>query len=602
MNKDQIAAMMAKLSKPAGDFVPKPKEKIVEKEETPRLTGFGAIKPAADAESTFLSAMLGAQKKSMKRKVSANYVPGKANDSNSETSKKTDEDPEKLIQLTDLIEQRKLPISNEISLRSHRRMVSSVKFDRKGARPLTGGVDNEIHLSDFAGMNRKMEPFRQFEPDEGYPIAAVSWSDTGSNFVVATSGPTPKIYDRDGNHVITFIRGDPCLQDMRKIRGHKANVTDAKYHPLTSELVLTSSIDTTLRVWDINGRVSFDELINRDVIKCVGIGVAASACAWGPDGSKILGAHIDGSLRLTDVRSIKGRARIKKITGAHKANSDSPITAVEFIDNEQFLSRGGVDDGTIKLWDSRNLYDPVKTFSIPSMYEVPNFAISPDGRTLCAGQCYDPKINPSMNGKLVFFDLETSSEEPLCSFDAFDSSCMSIDWSRETNQIMIGSSDGEVKVLFDPDHSKKGALLCAGRAPKKTSIDDLQAGAMPIITPHALPMFREEVHHGRARAMTRKDPMKSHRPGHGLVGPGHFGAVKPNITQVLAPEVAIIRDNAPDIDPREALLKYAKIAEEKPMFGRSYKYTQPKNILASKTLEEEQAEYQKKVFEGKSIK
>lgn len=44
-------------------------------------------------------------------------------------------------------------------------------------------------------------------------------------------------------------------------------------------------------------------------------------------------------------------------------------------------------------------------------------------------------------------------------------------------------------------------------------------------------------------------------------------------------------------DPRDALLRYAKVAEEDPRFvATAYKKTQPQTILASRTLEEERDE------------
>ena len=51
------------------------------------------------------------------------------------------------------------------------------------------------------------------------------------------------------------------------------------------------------------------------------------------------------------------------------------------------------------------------------------------------------------------------------------------------------------------------------------------------------------------------------------------------------------KNNLRDVDPREAILKYAKVAEEDPMFvGHVYKKTQPKTIYA---VEEEQKDEKK---------
>ena len=66
-------------------------------------------------------------------------------------------------------------------------------------------------------------------------------------------------------------------------------------------------------------------------------------------------------------------------------------------------------------------------------------------------------------------------------------------------------------MLYDPQYSEKGALLCAAKAPRKPEAGDYAASlaAPVIITPHALPMFREEPGGEKKRAaMERKAAAK----------------------------------------------------------------------------------------------
>jgi hypothetical protein len=51
-----------------------------------------------------------------------------------------------------------------------------------------------------------------------------------------------------------------------------------------------------------------------------------------------------------------------------------------------------------------------------------------------------------------------------------------------------------VRVLYSPNASTNGAKLCVTRAPKKVTIEDISAALRdaPILTPHALPMFKED--------------------------------------------------------------------------------------------------------------
>ena len=57
-------------------------------------------------------------------------------------------------------------------------------------------------------------------------------------------------------------------------------------------------------------------------------------------------------------------------------------------------------------------------------------------------------------------------------------------------QIMVGSGDGVVRVLYDPDRSVNGARLCAVRTRAKVKQTDYVSN-LAIIAPYSLPMFRQ---------------------------------------------------------------------------------------------------------------
>ena len=81
-------------------------------------------------------------------------------------------------------------------------------------------------------------------------------------------------------------------------------------------------------------------------------------------------------------------------------------------------------------------------------------------------------------------------------------------WHPKLNQIIAGNADGASYVMYDPTMSEKGAMICtAKRAPKRAALS-YTGGAMHIMTPHALPMFKVRVRVGarvrvRARARAR---------------------------------------------------------------------------------------------------
>jgi WD40 repeat protein len=98
--------------------------------------------------------------------------------------------------------------------------------------------------------------------------------------------------------------------------------------------------------------------------------------------------------------------------------------------------------------------------------------------------------------------------------DVSQSSVVKILWHPKINQIITGSADGTVTVFYSPTHSTRGAKLPVVKQAKTRAVDDYEINR-PIITPHALPMFKDEEPRTskRKRDKLRSDPIASYRPG-----------------------------------------------------------------------------------------
>ena len=119
-------------------------------------------------------------------------------------------------------------------------------------------------------------------------------------------------------------------------------------------------------------------------------------------------------------------------------------------------------------------------------------------------------------------------------------------------------------------------------------------GAMQIMTPHALPMFKDDnVDHRKRRRDERKDPLKSRKPEQVTSRVGTGGKLQVGYQQALLASlpggVSGLSGTKDKIaafkveDPREEILKYAKLAEEDPHFVTpAYASTRPggKDVLA----------------------
>jgi len=159
-------------------------------------------------------------------------------------------------------------------------------------------------------------------------------------------------------------------------------------------------------------------------------------------------------------------------------------------------------------------------------------------------------------------------------------------------------------VYYDHANSSKGAILAsskAGRGPDE--LTQLLASRVPqgsaaisgeIITPHALPIFREEAvkNTKRKREKERLDPIKSRKPEPPAVGKfkqGSQSGASVSFSQFVANSSIQKNKVIAGRDPREELLKYQ---EGKSYTSKAYGGDVP-NPLEEKTLEEEEAETKK---------
>jgi WD repeat-containing protein 70 len=62
------------------------------------------------------------------------------------------------------------PITHELILKDHTKVVSALALDPSGARVLSGSHDYDCKLWDFGGMDHRCKPFKSWEPAESYHV------------------------------------------------------------------------------------------------------------------------------------------------------------------------------------------------------------------------------------------------------------------------------------------------------------------------------------------------------------------------------------------------------------------------------------------------
>jgi WD40 repeat protein len=67
-------------------------------------------------------------------------------------------------------DQPQFPITHEIVLKDHTKVVSALTLDPSGARILSGSHDYDCKLWDFGGMDMRCKPFLSWEPAGTYHV------------------------------------------------------------------------------------------------------------------------------------------------------------------------------------------------------------------------------------------------------------------------------------------------------------------------------------------------------------------------------------------------------------------------------------------------
>jgi len=513
--------------------------------------------------------------------------------------------------LPSIATQLKLPITSNITLPAQSNSLpSSVTFDPAGSRLLVGSSDTTLRLYDFNGMDLAARPFKVVTVQDGHSIVKVVTSNTGDRIFIGTTSAQPIVLDRDGHQIIEFNKGDMYVTDMAHTDGHVANVTGVDWHPLNRDIAITSSFDGSVRMWNLEkNKTKFHKLCSgKEVyrIKCsMGKRTKVTCVIFAPGGREFACGTSCGSIQIWNITKVGSRPE-RVVYDAHGGNAVHSL--IYNYDGTKLASRS-MNDDCAKVWEARRISRSCLPLAIceglHGLYECVNCAFSPDGLTLCAGTCIEPKSRADTSCVLKFFriDSKVKNSQPFLELDvAKGVSIVNITWHNKLNQIAMSLSDGSLRVFYDAKWSTKGAKLPVSKGLRKT--DDLtlllnsrapqgSAGILgEIRTPHALPLFRETVEKStkRKREKDRQDPIKSRRPdlpGTGIkVSEGTSAGL--NFQQTVLTSAIAKNKNIAGKDPRDELFKYNE--------GKEYTKTPfegDKRILAEKTVEEEEEEANK---------
>ncbi|XP_056117393.1 WD repeat-containing protein 70 isoform X2 [Rhinichthys klamathensis goyatoka] len=477
---------------------------------------------------------------------------------------------------------KKIPDTHEITLQHGTKSVSALALDPSGARLITGSFDYDVKFWDFAGMDSSLHAFRSLQPCECHQIRSLQYSVTGDAILVVAGNSQAKVLDRDGFQVLECIKGDQYIVDMANTKGHTAMLNDGCWHPKIKEEFLTCSNDGTVRTWDLSSEKKHKSVFKPRSLQ--GKKVTPTCCTYSRDGKLIAAGCQDGTIQIWD-RNLSVHTKFH-CRLAHAPGSDTSCLSFSY-DGVTLASRGG--DDTLKTWDIRSFRKPLgQVTGLTSFFPMTDCCFSPDDKLLLTGTSVRKDEG---NGKLVFF--ERQSLQKVYEIEVADTSVVRCLWHPKLNQIMVGTGNGLAKVYYDPVKSQRGAMLCVVKSKTKEKHAETLTQDY-IITPHALPMFREARQRSTRKQLEkdRLDPLKSHKPEPPVSGPGRGGRVAAHggtLSSFIVKNIAL--DKTDDSNPREAILRHAKEASENPYWvAPAYKQTQPEPMFAEEEEEEEEGD------------
>lgn len=492
------------------------------------------------------------------------------------------------------------PTSHNLTFKTHDKAVTTVAVDPAGARMGTASMDGSMKLYDFASMTPStLRAFKSVEPSlrkhaptsEVHPVYNVQFNPLSPGFILAVCAtPQAKVLDRDGDTLMETVKGDMYLRDMRNTKGHISAVTCGSWSPVDYNLFVTAGTDSTLRIWDVNQvRAQKDIIVHKSRAPGQAGRTKMTAVAWGsPTGGGndvIVSSGLDGSMAMWS-----GRGPFTRPSGEiHDAYArDTWVTGLDISpDGRLVVSRS---EDTIKLWDTRKFKQPVNSIPHPAgekFYQTANIKFSPNGANVVTG---------SHNGDLHILNPATLQAEHITPITP-GSPLISVAWHETLNQIITGSANGEAHVLYNPSLSHHGAVTIMTRAPKRRHIDENPALTTNLTGNEIIVNSAGQLTAASGVGFAGGSDRHNNRPNIGLSASGrprdprrpHIPAQTPfarfqpderHIKEVIAPD-------SRDEDPREALLRYAEVAEKDKVFTSVYQETQPKPIFAEISDEED---------------
>ena len=370
----------------------------------------------------------------------------------------------------------------------HNDLVRSVSFNPTGDRIATASYDDTAKLWDLQG--NCLVTFTRHKDS----VNSVSFSPRGDAIATASSDGTAKLWDLQGNCLVTFT-------------GHNTSLWSVSFSP-TGDVIATASYDKTAKLWDLQGNclvtftghkdsvlsVSFSptqeaivtaskdktaklwDLHGKCLVTFTGHKDLVNSVSFSPTGDVIATASKDKTAKLWDLHG--------KCLATFTRHNHS-VTSVSFSPTRDRIATAS-QDGTAKLWDLQG--NCLKTFAGHN-HSVNSVSFSPIGDALATasqdktaklwdfhGKCLKTFAGHNHSVKSVSF---SPTGEALATA-AYDNTAKLWDLQGNCLKTFTGHNDWVTSVSF----SLTGDAIATASDDKTAKLWDLQGNCKVTFTGH----------------------------------------------------------------------------------------------------------------------
>ncbi|KAK6025757.1 WD domain, G-beta repeat protein [Ostertagia ostertagi] len=294
-------------------------------------------------------------------------------------------------------------------------------------------------------------------------------------------------YNSDGIPIVNLI---PTACEAKLVHSGKP-VSALRFEPNGIRFA-SGGVDFQVKVFDFQ-KMDMSLRSDKDLMPCESHII--NDIAFSANGESMLVCSSKAQVHLID-RSGKQWAETVNtcylVRNAHKG----PITSIAFAPDSQKVLTRGLDDA-MRMWSIKDNKKPILELTdLENAFRSTDCGFSPRGELVYTGTS---SPGEDMPGKLLFYTADTFDLVYKIEYPGI--SCTKIDWHPKLNQILVGLSDGTIRIYYDQKLSARGVMGCITRPVRRNRTSEFVREEM-ILSPLTLEMFQPRGEEGEEKEVT----------------------------------------------------------------------------------------------------